>query len=99
LAADLGWTASYLKSLNDTLKAATDALNGDNRTTKSAYYKADAGRTLYWDGFMPKIVVSLLTTKLANQEYDASVRQAGVVFWKTRNGEILDVWFAANQDK
>ncbi|MFL1058581.1 hemagglutinin, partial [Mycoplasmopsis synoviae] len=23
----------------------------------------------------------------------------GVVFWKTRNGEILDVWFAANQDK
>ncbi|WP_041351909.1 hypothetical protein [Mycoplasmopsis synoviae] len=48
---------------------------------------------------MPKIVVSLLTTKLANQEYDASVRQGGVVFWKTRNGEILDVWFAANQDK
>nr|WP_318033603.1 hypothetical protein [Mycoplasmopsis synoviae] len=54
---------------------------------------------LYWDGFMPKIVVSLLTTKAANQEYDASVRQGGVVFWKTRNGEILDVWFAANQDK
>ncbi|YAF50654.1 hypothetical protein MSSD1_240 [Mycoplasmopsis synoviae] len=48
---------------------------------------------------MPKIVVSLLTTKAANQEYDASVRQGGVVFWKTRNGEILDVWFAANQDK
>ncbi|MFL0972941.1 hypothetical protein ACJOMT_03450 [Mycoplasmopsis synoviae] len=99
LAADLASTASYLKSLNDTLKAATDALNGDNPTTKTAYYKADAGRTLYWDGFMPKIVVSLLTTKLANQEYDASVRQGGVVFWKTRNGEILDVWFAANQDK
>ncbi|ULL02741.1 hemagglutinin [Mycoplasmopsis synoviae] len=54
---------------------------------------------LYWDGFMPKIVVSLLTTKAANQEYDASVRQGGVVFWKKRNGEILDVWFAANQDK
>ncbi|AAZ43655.2 hypothetical protein [Mycoplasmopsis synoviae] len=98
-AADLASTVSYLKSLNDTLKAATDALNGDNPTTKTAYYKADAGRTLYWDGFMPKIVVSLLTTKLANQEYDASVRQGGVVFWKTRNGEILDVWFAANQDK
>ncbi|WP_225587975.1 hemagglutinin [Mycoplasmopsis synoviae] len=48
---------------------------------------------------MPKIVVRLLTTKPANQEYDASVRQGGVVFRKTRNGEILDVWFAANQDK
>ncbi|SYV95242.1 Uncharacterised protein, partial [Mycoplasmoides gallisepticum] len=46
--ADLASTASYLKSLNDTLKAATDALNGDNPTTKTAYYKADAGRTLYW---------------------------------------------------
>ncbi|MFL1059477.1 hemagglutinin, partial [Mycoplasmopsis synoviae] len=46
-----------LKSLNDTLKAATDALNGDNPTTKTAYYKADTTRTLYWDGFMPKIVV------------------------------------------
>ncbi|MFA7713127.1 hypothetical protein [Mycoplasmopsis synoviae] len=98
-APDLASTVSYLKSLNDTLKAATDALNGDNPTTKTAYYKADTTRTLYWDGFMPKIVVSLLTTKAANQEYDASVRQGGVVFWKTRNGEILDVWFAANQDK
>ncbi|WP_369027517.1 hypothetical protein [Mycoplasmopsis synoviae] len=55
--ADLASTASYLKSLNDTLKAATDALNGDNPKTKTAYYKADAGRTLYWDGFMPKIVL------------------------------------------
>ncbi|MFL0990369.1 hypothetical protein ACJOMJ_03625, partial [Mycoplasmopsis synoviae] len=98
-AADLASTVSYLKSLNDTLKAATDALNGDNPTTKTAYYKADTTRTLYWDGFMPKIVVSLLTTKAANQEYDASVRQGGVVFWKTRNGEILDAWFKANQDK
>ncbi|MFL1043459.1 hemagglutinin, partial [Mycoplasmopsis synoviae] len=50
-AADLASTASYLKSLNDTLKAATDALNGDNPTTKTAYYKADTTRTLYWDGF------------------------------------------------
>ncbi|MFL1059893.1 hemagglutinin, partial [Mycoplasmopsis synoviae] len=91
-AADLASTVSYLKSLNDTLKAATDALNGDNPTTITAYYKADTTRTLYWDGFMPKIVVSLLTTKAANQEYDASVRQGGVFFWKTRNGEILDVW-------
>lgn len=45
--ADLASTASYLKSLNDTLKAATDALNGDNPTTKTAYYKADTTRTLY----------------------------------------------------
>ncbi|MFL1058592.1 hemagglutinin, partial [Mycoplasmopsis synoviae] len=85
--------------LKDTLNADTDALNGDNPTTKNAYYNADTTRTLYWYGFKPKIVVSLLTTKAANQEYDASVRQGGVVFWKTRNGEILDVWFAANQDK
>ncbi|UBX97239.1 hypothetical protein K6989_02495 [Mycoplasmopsis synoviae] len=54
---DLASTVSYLKSLNDTLKATTDALNGDNPTTKTAYYKADTTRTLYWDGFMPKIVV------------------------------------------
>ncbi|MFL0980051.1 hypothetical protein ACJOMQ_03645, partial [Mycoplasmopsis synoviae] len=58
LAADLASTVSYLKSLNDTLKAATDALNGDNPTTKTAYYKADTTRTLYWDGFMPKIVLT-----------------------------------------
>ncbi|UBX97235.1 hemagglutinin [Mycoplasmopsis synoviae] len=48
---------------------------------------------------MPKIVVSLLTTKPANQEYDANPRTTSVTFWKQRNGEILDVWFAANQDK
>ncbi|MFL1048088.1 hemagglutinin, partial [Mycoplasmopsis synoviae] len=36
---DLASTVSYLKSLNDTLKAATDALNGDNPTEKTAYYK------------------------------------------------------------
>ncbi|WP_318035589.1 hypothetical protein [Mycoplasmopsis synoviae] len=97
--ADLASTVSYLKTLDTDLKAQTAALNGDTTTNKTAYYKLVDGRTLYWDGFMPKIVVSLLTTKLANQEYDASVRQGGVVFWKTRNGEILDVWFAANQDK
>ncbi|WP_225606970.1 hypothetical protein [Mycoplasmopsis synoviae] len=55
--ADLASTVSYLKSLNDTLKATTDALNGDNPTTKTAYYKTDTTRTLYWDGFMPKIVL------------------------------------------
>ncbi|AAZ43634.1 hypothetical protein [Mycoplasmopsis synoviae] len=48
---------------------------------------------------MHKIVVSLLTTKPANQEYDANPRTTSVTFWKQRNGEILDVWFAANQDK
>ncbi|UBX97920.1 hypothetical protein [Mycoplasmopsis synoviae] len=55
---DLASTASYLKSLSDSLKAETDKLNGDNPTTKTAYYKADTTRTLYWDGFMPKIVVN-----------------------------------------
>ncbi|MFA7728956.1 hemagglutinin [Mycoplasmopsis synoviae] len=50
---------------------------------------------------MPRIVLSPLPEEVAraNKEYDASIRQGGVVFWKTRNGEILDVWFAANQDK
>ncbi|MFL1058550.1 hemagglutinin, partial [Mycoplasmopsis synoviae] len=33
------------------------ALNGDTTTNKTAYYKPVNGRTLYWDGFMPKIVV------------------------------------------
>ncbi|MFL1048785.1 hemagglutinin, partial [Mycoplasmopsis synoviae] len=78
--ADLASTVSYLKSLSDSLKAETDKLNGDTTENKTAYYKADTTRTLYWDGFMPKIVVRLLTTKPANQEYDASVRQGGVVF-------------------
>ncbi|UBX98869.1 hypothetical protein [Mycoplasmopsis synoviae] len=50
---------------------------------------------------MPRIVLSPLPEEVAraNREYDASVRKGGFDFWKTRNGEILDVWFAANQDK
>ncbi|MFL1038864.1 hemagglutinin, partial [Mycoplasmopsis synoviae] len=79
-----------LKSLNDTLKAATDALNGDNPTTKTAYYKADAGRTLYWDGFMPKIVV-----KDYQPAGDGSNKEAN----KTTNQQKLEAWFTANQDK
>ncbi|MFL1036917.1 hemagglutinin, partial [Mycoplasmopsis synoviae] len=55
--ADLASTVSYLKSLSDSLKAETDKLNGDTTENKTAYYKADTTRTLYWDGFMPKIVV------------------------------------------
>ncbi|WP_052717798.1 hypothetical protein [Mycoplasmopsis synoviae] len=55
--ADLASTASYLKSLSDSLKDETDKLNGDTTANKTAYYKADTTRTLYWDGFMPKIVV------------------------------------------
>ncbi|WP_225587968.1 hypothetical protein [Mycoplasmopsis synoviae] len=74
-AADLASTVSYLKSLNDTLKAATDALNGDNPTTKTAYYKADAGRTLYWDGFMPKITLESFTASQTNVEDNKSKLQ------------------------
>nr|ADF45430.1 phase-variable surface lipoprotein hemagglutinin [Mycoplasmopsis synoviae] len=75
-AADLASTVSYLKSLNDTLKAATDALNGDNPTTKTAYYKADAGRTLYWDGFMPKIVLEGFDkTWEQNSENERKIRE------------------------
>ncbi|WP_369024382.1 hemagglutinin [Mycoplasmopsis synoviae] len=72
---DLASTVSYLKSLNDTLKAATDALNGDNPTTKTAYYKADAGRTLYWDGFMPKITLESFTASQTNVEDNKSKLQ------------------------
>ncbi|AAP56553.1 VlhA.4.10 variable lipoprotein family protein [Mycoplasmoides gallisepticum str. R(low)] len=98
--ANLASTASYLKSLNDTLKAATDALNGDNPTTKTAYYKADAGRTLYWDGFMPKIVTTTLPTTVAqmNREYNESPT-GSYPFWKQRNALILTTWFNQNQDK
>ncbi|MFL1043562.1 hemagglutinin, partial [Mycoplasmopsis synoviae] len=76
-----------LKSLNDTLKAATDALNGDNPTTKTAYYKADTTRTLYWDGFMPKIVVDdgyVEDTEENNKENN-----------KNTNQQKLEAWFAA----
>ncbi|WP_369021699.1 hypothetical protein [Mycoplasmopsis synoviae] len=55
---DLASTASYLKTLETELKAQTAALNGDTTTNKTAYYKPVDGRTLYWDGFMPKIVLT-----------------------------------------
>ncbi len=56
---------------------------------------------LYWDGFMPRIVLSPLPEEVAraNREYDASVRQGGFDFWKTRNSLILTTWFNQNQDK
>ncbi|WP_369027512.1 hypothetical protein [Mycoplasmopsis synoviae] len=91
-AADLASTVSYLKSLNDTLRAATDALNGDNPTTKTAYYKADAGRTLYWDGFMPKIVV---------EGYEADGEGNGKATHEDANKALLQQWFdtPANWEK
>ncbi|AKJ21142.1 hypothetical protein [Mycoplasmopsis synoviae] len=64
--ADLVSTVSYLKSLNDSLKAETDKLNGDTTENKTAYYKADADRTLYWDGFMPKIVLEGFDSRWTN---------------------------------
>ncbi|QLE14183.1 hemagglutinin [Mycoplasmopsis synoviae] len=68
-------TVSYLKSLNDTLKAATDALNGDNPREKTAYYKLVDGRTLYWDGFMPKITLESFTASQTNVEDNKSKLQ------------------------
>ncbi|MFL1072104.1 hypothetical protein ACJOMU_03705, partial [Mycoplasmopsis synoviae] len=44
--ANLASTASYLKSLSDSLKDETDKLNGDTTENKTAYYKADTTRTL-----------------------------------------------------
>ncbi|MFL0990366.1 hypothetical protein ACJOMJ_03600, partial [Mycoplasmopsis synoviae] len=93
--ADLASTASYLKSLNDTLKAATDALNGDNPTTKTAYYKADAGRTLYWDGFMLKIVVQGYQADGYVADGQGNNRAAHEDANKTK----LQEWFETNQDK
>ncbi|QGL45094.1 hypothetical protein EJ916_01070 [Mycoplasmopsis synoviae] len=85
-AADLASTVSYLKSLNDTLKAATDALNGDNPTEKTAYYKPVDGRTLYWDGFMPKIVVD---------DYVADGEGNGKATHEEANKTKLQNWFKA----
>ncbi|MFA7735397.1 hypothetical protein, partial [Mycoplasmopsis synoviae] len=76
--ADLTSTVSYLKSLNDSLKAETDKLNGDTTENKTAYYKADAGRTLYWDGFMPRIVIERFDTTWTEN---------------TRNRNDLVAWF------
>ncbi|AKB11000.1 hypothetical protein [Mycoplasmopsis synoviae] len=90
--ADLASTVSYLKSLNDTLKAATDALNGDNPTTKTAYYKADVDRTLYWDGFMPRIVVP---------GYEADTTGSSKDTNENENRPLLQQWFdtPANWEK
>nr|WP_318023960.1 hypothetical protein [Mycoplasmopsis synoviae] len=87
--ADLASTVSYLKSLNDTLKAATDALNGDNPTEKTAYYKPVNGRTLYWDGFMPKIVVP---------GYEADGEGNGKATHETTNQQKLQQWFATESN-
>ncbi|WP_052717802.1 hypothetical protein [Mycoplasmopsis synoviae] len=94
--ADLASTASYLKSLSDSLKDETDKLNGDTTANKTAYYKADTTRTLYWDGFMPKIVV---------QDYQADGYDVADGNGNNRaeheaaNQKKLEAWFKANQDK
>ncbi|WP_117274041.1 GA module-containing protein [Mycoplasmoides gallisepticum] len=98
--ADLASTVSYLKTLDTNLKTQTAALNGDTTTNKTAYYKLVEGRTLYWDGFMPKIVTTALPTAVAtmNREYNESPTSA-YPFWKVRNALILTTWFNQNQDK
>ncbi|AAZ43635.2 hypothetical protein [Mycoplasmopsis synoviae] len=88
--ADLASTVSYLKTLDTDLKAQTAALNGDTTTNKTAYYKPVDGRTLYWDGFMPKIVV---------QGYVADGAGNGKATHEDANKTKLEAWFAANQDK
>ncbi|UBX98867.1 hypothetical protein [Mycoplasmopsis synoviae] len=87
---DLASTVSYLKTLDADLKAQTAALNGETPTTKTAYYKADTGRTLYWDGFMPKIVVD---------GYVADGEGNGKATHEEANKTKLEAWFASNQDK
>ncbi|MFL1059624.1 hypothetical protein ACJONO_04705, partial [Mycoplasmopsis synoviae] len=51
--ADLASIVSYLKTLETELKTQSEALNGETPPTKTYYYKFDADRTLYWEGFMP----------------------------------------------
>ncbi|MFL1043531.1 hemagglutinin, partial [Mycoplasmopsis synoviae] len=83
-----------------TLKAATDALNCYNPTEKTAYYKPVNGGTVYWDGFMPKIVSTALPTTVAqiNREYNECPTDEYEV-WKGRNKQVVDAWFGQNQDK
>ncbi|MFL0990378.1 hemagglutinin [Mycoplasmopsis synoviae] len=49
---------------------------------------------------MPKIVTTALPTTVApmNREYNESPT-GGHEFWKGRNKQVLDAWFATNQDK
>ncbi|MFL1073784.1 hemagglutinin, partial [Mycoplasmopsis synoviae] len=75
-----------LKSLSDSLKDETDKLNGDTTENKTAYYKADTTRTLYWDGFMPKIVVD---------DYVADTTENNKEEIKEANKTKLQNWFKA----
>ncbi|AAZ43667.1 hypothetical protein [Mycoplasmopsis synoviae] len=96
--ADLASTASYLKSLSDSLKAETDKLNGDTTENKTAYYKADTTRTLYWDGFMPKIVIDNYVADGYDVANNAENNRAQ---HEAANLEKLRTWFAtpANWEK
>ncbi|MFL1058452.1 hemagglutinin, partial [Mycoplasmopsis synoviae] len=49
---------------------------------------------------MPKIVTTALPTTVApmNREYNESPTGEHE-FWKGRNKQVLDAWFATNQDK
>ncbi|AQT41473.1 hypothetical protein [Mycoplasmopsis synoviae] len=87
--ADLASTVSYLKTLDTDLKAQTAALNGDTTTNKTAYYKLVDGRTLYWDGFMPKIVVP---------GYEADGEGNGKATHETTNQQKLQQWFATESN-
>ncbi|MFL1058415.1 hypothetical protein ACJONP_03815, partial [Mycoplasmopsis synoviae] len=73
-------------TLETELKAQTAALNGDTTTNKTAYYKPVNGRTLYWDGFMPKIVVD---------DYVADGEGNGKATHEEANKTKLQNWFKA----
>ncbi|WP_350266692.1 hypothetical protein ABOD99_03215 [Mycoplasmoides gallisepticum] len=87
--ADLASTVSYLKSLNDSLKAETDKLNGDTTTNKTAYYKLVQGRTLYWDGFMPKIVLDNFDSSWTNANDSDNQNKIKAWFGHAANWEGL----------
>ncbi|UQZ95757.1 hypothetical protein F9C22_03310 [Mycoplasmoides gallisepticum] len=87
--ADLASTVSYLKSLNDSLKAESDKLNGDTTTNKTAYYKLVEGRTLYWDGFMPKIVLDNFDSSWTNANDSDNQNKIKAWFGHAANWEGL----------
>ncbi|MFL1048789.1 hemagglutinin, partial [Mycoplasmopsis synoviae] len=70
-------------------KAETDKLNGDTTENKTAYYKADTTRTLYWDGFMPKIVVP---------GYEADGAGVNKAQHEAANRPLLQQWFATESN-
>ncbi|MFL1038885.1 hypothetical protein ACJOMV_03880, partial [Mycoplasmopsis synoviae] len=82
-------TVSYLKNLETELKTQSEALNGDNPEEKTPYYKPVDGRTLYWDGFMPKIVLDNFDSSWTNANDSANQNKIKAWFREASNWASL----------